>query len=297
MTKFFGLFVAVAAFLAAPAYSQCPSCEPQPALDCKLNFDGDAVYLSTVSQLACRADVIAPFGETKTNTCRRTFGPPFLLIDHSIAEHSSNNGSSSVSRYASGAKIEYKEQIDEAYEKAIEIAGKYGDKAGEAKLKEMRKRHLDLMVQYSTNQDSIELKVDASGHGWELDRKRGWQDTSVTARVACILPVNLKDQITAYVGLKGDQVTVRNRTAKPIYAYNATVASASSCSSAKGAAIIRLNPNQSESYTVPITNGQPGKVCMHYYDIRPQAGSLAKSCEYSPGANNEISALPAQCSN
>ena len=278
--------------------ADCPSCEPPPALDCRINFDGDAVPTTTYRQFGCRADVIASYGENKANTCRRTFGPPFMLIDVNLLDHSSNNGWRSVSRYASGAKVDFKEQIDEAYDSAIELAGKYNDKAAEAKLQEMKKRHLALMIQYSTNQDSIELKVEAAGHGWQLDRKRGWQDSSVEAIVACMAPVNLGDQLRAHVCLKGDSITIRNSTSAAMYAHYALQDDKNaSCSSAKPGITARINPRQSESYRVPAKNGTVGKLCVHYYAKAPAKPALSTSCEYTPGLPINLTALPAQCSN
>lgn len=276
-----------------PAIAECPSCEAPPALDCRINFDGDAVPLTTYKQFGCRADVIASYGESKVNTCRRTFGPPFMLIDMSLTDHSSNNGWRSASRYASGAKVDYKEQIEEAYDQAIEIAGKYKDTAAEAKLKEMKKRHLALSIQYNTNQDSIELKVEAAGHGWALDRKRGWQDSSTNVIVACIAPVNLVDQIKAHVGLTGDQFTLTNKSRAPFYAYYGLQDDKTkTCSSASPAVTVRLNPGASETVRL----SKDGKACVHYYTSAPPAPSLTASCEYPAGAIAKIAALPNQCS-
>lgn len=277
-----------------PALAQCPSCEAPNALDCRINFDSGSVPLTTYKQFGCRADIIASYGESKVNTCRRTFGPPFMLIDMSLVDHSSNNGWRSASRYASGANVNYKEQIEEAYDQAIEIAGKYGDTAAETKLKEMKKRHLDISIQYSTNQDSIELKVEAAGHGWALDRKRGWQDSSVEALVACIAPVNLLDQIKAHVGLKGDQFTLTNRSGKALYAhYGLQDDKTKACSTSAPAITIRLNERGSETIRLPVK----GKVCVHYYSEVPSAPSLVESCEYTVGTIIDIATLPAQCSN
>ncbi|UCV18029.1 hypothetical protein [Ferribacterium limneticum] len=278
----------------APALAQCPSCEAPPALDCRINFDGVSVPLTTYKQLGCRTDIVASYGESKVNTCRRTFGPPFLLVDMALTDYSSNNGWRSASRYASGAKVDYKEQIEETYDQAIEIAGKYGDTAAEAKLKEMKKRHLDLSIQYSTNQDSIELKVEAAGHGWALDRKRGWQDSSIEVVVACIAPVNLLDQIKAHVGLKGDQFTLTNNSSASFYAhYGLQDDKTKSCPSATPAITVRVNARTSETIRLPIN----GKVCIRYYNKSPAKPSLTKSCEYTVGAVEKISALPTQCSN
>ncbi len=276
------------------ALAQCPSCEAPPALDCRINFDSAAVPLTTYKQFGCRADVIASYGESRVNTCRRTFGPPFMLVDMALNDHSSNNGWRSASRYASGAKIDYKEQIEEAYDRAIDLAGKYGDTAAEAKLKEMKKRHLDLSIQYSTNQDSIELKVEAAGHGWELDRKRGWQDSSVDAIVACIAPVNLLDQIKAHVGLKGDQITVTNNTGAAFYAhYVLQDDKAKTCTASSAAITLRINAKGTETIRLPVN----GKACVHYYSKTPPKPSLATSCEYTVGTIANIGSLPAQCSN
>jgi hypothetical protein len=289
-----GTFFGLSATL---VYGQCPSCDTPPALDCRINFDGNYVGLQTFKQIGCRADVIASFGESKVNTCRRTFGSPFLLVDMALVDHSSNNGSRSLSRYASGAKVDYKEQISEAYDQAIELAGKYGDTAAEAKLKEMKKRHLEISLQYSTNQDSIELKVEAAGHGWHLDRKRGWQDSSVEAIVACVAPINLLDQVKAHVGLKGDQVSIRNVGQSPFYVQYALAEDASAkCDTVKPTLNLRLNSRQVETYRIPALNGKPGKICVHYYKKPPNGSLFDTSCEYVADTAIEIADLPPSCS-
>jgi hypothetical protein len=211
-----------------------------------------------------------------------------------LNDHSSNNGWRSVSRYASGAKVNYKEQIEEAYDQAIEIAGKYGDTAAEATLKEMKKKHLELAVNYSTNQDSIELKVEAAGHGWALDRKRGWQDSSVDVIVACIAPVNLVDQIKAHVGLQGDQITLTNKTGTAFYAhYVLQDDKAKACTASSAAITLRVNAGGTETIRLPVN----GKACVHYYSKAQSKPSLANSCEYTAGTIANITSLPAQCSN
>lgn len=282
------------AIFSTPVWANCPSCEAPPALDCRINFDSMAVPLTTYKQFGCRADVVASYAESKVNTCRRTFGPPFMLIDMKLNDHSSSNGWRSVSRYASGAAVDYKEQIEEAYDQAIDIAGKYGDTAAEAKLKELKKRHLALTVQYSTNQDSIELKVEAAGHGWFLDRKRGWQDSSVDAIVACIAPVNLIDQIKAHVGLKGDQVTVINNTGASFYLYYVLQDSRTeSCADLSNGITVRVNDRGAETIRLPVD----GKACVHYYSENPTKPNLVSSCEYIGGMKSDIVSLPVECSN
>lgn len=301
MTKFFGLFVAAAAaaFLSAPAFAQCAACAGAP-LDCPLKFDSAHVSLPTYTQNVCRASTTAQYGKTNFNSCRRTFEPPFWLVDVSTHELSSNNGSFSISTYASDTDIDFQEEIKAAYQQVKEIAGKYNDSAAQGKIDEIMNNHLNWVRKFKNNKPTVELKVEASGHGWDLDKKRGWQDTAVTATVACVLPVNLKDQLLSHLGIKGDQVALRNRIGKAVYAYHATVDSpTASCASAKNGALIRLDNNQSEVYAMPVANGQAGKLCVHYHNARPDSKDLSfsKSCEYSPGPINEIASLPAQCTN
>lgn len=281
------------------AMAQCPSCDERPGLDCKVNFDNNSIYLRSSKQIACQANVVASYGDSRVNTCRRTFGSPFVLIDHEVVDHSSNNGWRSVSRYASGANVNYSEEIKEAYDKAIELAGQYGDTKAEARLREMKTRHMKIALQYSTNQDSLELKVEAEGHGWALDRKRGWQDSTVYANVACLAPVNLYEQLQEHAGLKGDSITIRNDSGMPFYmTYALTGDSGESCAAATPLITVRLNVSQSESLRLPINNGRPGKMCAHYYTKAPDKPTLVNGCEYSPSNNPvRLQALPAQCSN
>lgn len=292
------------ALLSAPLFQslaigqQCPECKvPEgPALDCPLAFDGLPV-LRIQEQAACRAGVTASYGESRSERCQRTFGPPFLLVDHRVAIHSSNNGNFSVSQFASGTKLEMKEQIEEAYDQAIDLAIKYGDTAAEGSLREAKKRHLDYYLRFETNKDTLALSVSASGHGSAIDRKRGWQDASVIARVICIAPVNLTDQLTANFLNPPDQLILRNDLRKEQYLAWGTVTPGTICSTVVQPTITLVHDTGREALRLPELNGTFGKACIRLFDSLPVSSGAAVLCEYSGGTRLDFSAVPLNCKN
>ncbi|MCV9965428.1 hypothetical protein OIU34_26475 [Pararhizobium sp. BT-229] len=248
-------------------------------------------------QAACRASVTAGYGDSRTEKCRRTFGPPYLLVDYQVAVHSSNNGSFSASRYASGAQIKIEERINESYDRAIDIAGEYMDVGGEFRLKESKRRHMDYFLTYSTNQDTLELTVNASGHGWDLDRKRGWQDTSLIAHVLCIAPENLTDQLVAEFLKPPDRVIFQNDFPTSKHIVWAAVDHNRQCSSVATPTVTMIGSVGKESILVPKQGALEGRVCARLYDNAPTGLVGINFCEYKGGDRILLASVPLNCKN
>lgn len=125
-------------------------------------------------------------GGPKSASC--TYNPPagWAIIDTQTIEESSNNGHSEVNTLAENLNFATEREVKEAYDRAIDIAVKSGNKDAEGHLKDQRNEHLLEVQKYSTNKNTVYAKVYAEKHGSWVDRKRGWQQISVTARVKCL---------------------------------------------------------------------------------------------------------------
>lgn len=151
----------------------------------------------------CSASVVASWDGTSAPVRRESClaNPPqgYFLVDHTATESSSNNGSYTISKYVAGLDFHYEEAIDEAYKSALDLAGKIADETSrkevEQKITAEWNAHKSVVINAKTNADTVKIEVVAQGHGAPWDRKRGWEDASVTLKVRCLAPSNLEEQI------------------------------------------------------------------------------------------------------
>lgn len=109
--------------------------------------------------------------------------PGWVVLETQVTVHSSNNGSRSVSTLAGGLNLVTESIIESVYKDAIEAAGKYKDKSIEGKLKSERDERKKEVRSFSTNKNSIVARAQAKAHGSFIDKKRGWEEISVAAKL------------------------------------------------------------------------------------------------------------------
>lgn len=122
-----------------------------------------------------------------------TWNPPtgWVIVDHRVDVHSSSNGSRSVSIVAGGSNFISERNVQSAFQSLLDVAGQY-TKDGESKkfqgaLKQSYERQLSEVQKYQASHNTLHATVRASAHGNEIfDRKRGWEEVTVHARVRCL---------------------------------------------------------------------------------------------------------------
>ena len=122
-----------------------------------------------------------PGEETKS----AAYNPPegWVILDTQVNVHSSNNGSRAVSVLAGGINILVQSTIERVYNSAINIAGNYKDKKIKGQLQAEKKERTDDVAKFQANKNTVFAQVTAKAHGSFADRKRGWEEISVTARL------------------------------------------------------------------------------------------------------------------
>jgi hypothetical protein len=90
-----------------------------------------------------------------------------LVITHQ------NNGSAQLIVATRDSNLASQATIDEAYDSATDAAGKANDKKAQGKLREQRKRHLNDVLKYRTNKNTVSIVASANTQGTCGDRKGG----------------------------------------------------------------------------------------------------------------------------
>lgn len=119
----------------------------------------------------------------KTATCVYNPPPGWVLVDHSVTVWSSSNGWFEASTLAGGLDLLSVQNASSAYDAAISIAAGYNNKTAVANLTSQQKSHVSQLKIYQTNKNTLSATVHAKPHGWCFDRKRGWEEVSVDARI------------------------------------------------------------------------------------------------------------------
>ena len=112
--------------------------------------------------------------------------PGWVVLETQTIIHSSNNGSRSISTLAGGLNLVTETIIDSVYKDAIDASGKYKDKSIEGNLKAERDSRKKEVINFQSNKNVIQAKAQAKAHGSFADRKRGWEELSVNAKIIYI---------------------------------------------------------------------------------------------------------------
>lgn len=109
--------------------------------------------------------------------------PGWVVLEATTEIHDSNNGSREVSVVAGGLDLVTEEGIDQVYDNASNYAAQQDNDELKAKIEEKRGYHRQQLRRYKSNANTIIAQVRATAHGSFIDRKRGWEDISVHARL------------------------------------------------------------------------------------------------------------------
>ena len=152
---------------------------------------------------ACQASCTDSWeGGDCPRSCTATAPAGFVIMNHRVNVNSENNGGHDVSRMAAGQSFDYKRRVEQAYNYALEMAGKAGNKGAEGKIKQDMNRAISEAESFNSSHQMIRLNVNASKHGSFLDRKRGWSNASVDILVKCVVPPNLEQQLMSKYALQ-----------------------------------------------------------------------------------------------
>lgn len=152
---------------------------------------------------ACQASCIERWeGGDCPRTCTATAPAGFVIMNHRVSLHSQNNGGHDVSRMSSGQSFDYKRRVEQAYNYALEMAGKGGSKEAEGKIKQDMNRAMSEAESFNSSHQMIRLNVNASKHGSVIDRKGGWSYVSVDILVKCVVPPDLEQQLMSKYALQ-----------------------------------------------------------------------------------------------
>jgi hypothetical protein len=130
--------------------------------------------------------VVAQWDRDEAASAIYTPPPGWVVVQTRVDEHSSNSGSSEVSIIGGGLNLVTEEVLSSAFDAAIELAAKKNDDDLSAKLQEKKTQSRNEVRKYAANMNTIQAIVRASGSHNFFDRKRGWQDITVTADIAYI---------------------------------------------------------------------------------------------------------------
>lgn len=151
----------------------------------------------------CEASCTASWeGSDCPRSCSATAPAGFVIMNHRVQVHSVNNGGHDVSRMAAGQSFDYKRRVEQAYNYALEMAGKAGNKSAEGKIKQDMNSAISEAESFNSSHQMVRMNVNASKHGSFLDRKRGWSKATVEILVKCVVPPNLEQQLMSKYALR-----------------------------------------------------------------------------------------------
>lgn len=143
----------------------------------------DSDWVTAISHLRAQAswDGTTPGSDRVT----AIYNPPpgWVIVESRTITHSSSNGGGSVSVLAGGLNLVIETEIGEAYQMAIDAAASQNDAAVMARLEEKRSQHLLELRRWRTNMNTLQAEAHARAHGSTIDRKRGWHEITVDARI------------------------------------------------------------------------------------------------------------------
>lgn len=124
--------------------------------------------------------------------------PGWVIIETRLEGLSESNGSHQVSVLAKNLKIASSRTVDQAYDEVIRAAGKANDKEAKAKLIQQKSQHKSEVDNIQSSHNVVQATASAQAHGncvW--DRKRGWSEFRVMARIRYIGSDNKQELVSA----------------------------------------------------------------------------------------------------
>lgn len=156
----------------------------------------------------CEASCVESWeGGDCPRACSATPPPGYVIVNHRVHVNSNNNGGHDVTRIAAGQTFDYQRRVQRAYDYALDLAGKAGDKSVQAKIRQDMSLAASEAESFGSSHQMVRLQVSASKHGSFFDRKRGWIDARVELLTKCIAPENLERQLSDRYSLS--QVSAR----------------------------------------------------------------------------------------
>jgi hypothetical protein len=121
----------------------------------------------------------------RSESASAVYNPPpgFVVISTETIVHNSNNGGREVSVMAGGLNLTVETELHKVYDSALDLAGALNDNQLKGRLEYKRNEHVRELRRYQSSHNTVFAVVRARAHGHVLDRKRGWEEISVTAEL------------------------------------------------------------------------------------------------------------------
>ncbi len=194
------------------AFAQSGACIP-----------GAEEEVTAIDRLSVTASWNGFSGTSQSNSATWNPLPGWVVLDHEVIVNSSSNGNRSVSILAADLNFASESQIDWAYDYAADAAYQSNDESYEAEINEQYEEHRYNYQTYKTNKNTIHATVSASTHGTSIDRKRGWEDITVRAKIRCLgepHAFRLAQQVAQKNGLPlGRRILIENACYEPTSLY------------------------------------------------------------------------------
>jgi len=103
------------------------------------------------------------------------YNPPdgWVVVESKLIITNNNNGSATIISASKGLKIASQHTVDSAYNALIDAAAKSGQDNYAAKLRTQRNEHLQIVSNYQTNKNTVQINASAKPQGSCFDRKGG----------------------------------------------------------------------------------------------------------------------------
>ncbi len=158
---------------------------------------GQEEWVTACDKLRVIAPWVGVSAPTRQETCVYNPPPGWVILEHKVTVHSSNNGSRSVQTLAGGSRLLTESALKQAYDAVIDLAMSADNHDAASKLREQYAQHSYERNLYEASDNTLVAKVSAKPHGWFLDRKRGWEEISVRVRLRYVGAPGWQEQLLA----------------------------------------------------------------------------------------------------
>lgn len=134
----------------------------------------------------CRTKCTANWNGSCNNSCVWNAPAGRIIVDTKEIVHNESNGGYGVSLLSKDAQVEVYESALNELQSKINAAASRGDDRAKAKYEEQYKTVAQYKARYTSNMNTLIVKVNANGHNNPFDRKRGWADVQYKALLECV---------------------------------------------------------------------------------------------------------------
>lgn len=147
---------------------------------------GEEREVTAISHLGANASWDGCSAKSDENTAIYNPPPGWAIVEYNTVTHSQSNGSSSVSVIGKDINFVSLTEWTKSFDDLIDLAAKINNQEAKANLQQKKSEYEKFYTHIKSNMNTIQAIAKAKAHGTCYDRKRGWSEISVIAKLVFI---------------------------------------------------------------------------------------------------------------